>query len=88
MNQFSEAVANHFLLIASFNKNTHECIWYKSHGKMFDQPKKYTEGSYFFAEMSHSVHESDLPLLEKYVGNDGIYTVKDTIIILHFFINL
>ena len=84
MNQFSEAVANHFLLIAAFNKNTHECIWYKSHGKMFDQPKKYTEGSYFFAEMSHSVHESDLPLLEKYVGNDGIYTVKDTIIILHF----
>lgn len=80
---FSNALIKHFLLIAIFDKKTHKCTWIKSHGEFFEQEKIYDEGSYFFYELSSFVHPNDLSILEKYVGNDKIYTINSSITILH-----
>ena len=84
---FKESLINNYLLIASFDKKTHKCEWLKRHGEVMDQPKVYNEGSYFFSEMVHYVHPNDVVRLEQNVGEDKIYTIKDTVMILHMLDN-
>ncbi len=83
MNLFSVAITNHLLMIAAFDKKTHKCTCIKKEGKMLSSPEEYSEGSLFFYELSKQIHPNDIPILTKYVGDDQIYAVKNSITIIH-----